>query len=163
MMSTSIDVSIGDHQPRSRRALLAGAFAGLEAWATATLAMPGAAHAGVDGDVVLGATSDADAEVTKVISALAPDHADQPPTERHGRNRGPCRRERQRYTCCGIVAKPALSRMALYLLSDRPRERRGRGERLADVPNHGAGKRSQDREAALSTDRQVHELGHFTI
>ena len=67
-MTTSMKASRRDQLPRSRRALLAGALAGVGAWAASTLAKPGSTRAGVDGDVVLGATSDADAAVTKVIS-----------------------------------------------------------------------------------------------
>ena len=43
--------------PRTRRAILAGAFGGLAAWAASALGRPEAARAGSDGDVVLGATN----------------------------------------------------------------------------------------------------------
>jgi hypothetical protein len=41
--------------PRSRRALIAGAFGGLGAWALGALGRPAPVRAGVDGDVVAGA------------------------------------------------------------------------------------------------------------
>jgi len=45
----------------SRRALLAGALGGIGAWAATAMVRPGAASAGVDGDVILGAVNTATA------------------------------------------------------------------------------------------------------